>query len=140
MLLLFPGLLAIGSKSCNKDDKTPEKLLTQQTWKADEIRIQLSNNRTSFYKRGEVGNTYDSDSLKFNPNNTGIYYYEGESFPITWKFTNAEKSKMYITIDQPPVPHTVYLENIQLTKTSFKYVQYFNGALSYLASGTRVPN
>ncbi|MBK9571148.1 MAG: hypothetical protein IPO53_15380 [Chitinophagaceae bacterium] len=87
-LVIFSGLTLLSFISCNKEDtitptKTLEQLLTGKTWKADEIRAQLSNNTASYYKRGTVGTTYDSDSLKFAVNNTGhllflrisIFYY-----------------------------------------------------------------
>lgn len=115
-------------------------MLTERTWKADEIRIQLSNNTTTYYKRGVSGNTYDSDSLKFGINNTGFYYYSGSAFNTTWNFTDTGKTKMIIVINQPPTPITINLENVTLTETSFRYAQYFTGAVSYLAAGSRVPN
>ncbi len=132
--------------SCKKDEVEPvsrtiEELLTSKTWKADELRIQLSNNTTQYYKRGVSGNTYDSDSLKFTNSNTGTYYFSGSAYPITWNFTDAAKSKMTVVINQPPTPLTVYLENIHITETYFKYSQYNLGSgLTYMASGTRVPN
>ena len=81
---LVVALALITISSCEKDStkpeapepKTPEEILTGNTWKADEIRTQLSNNTVTYYKRGGTTNTinYDSDSLKFNNDNTGIYY------------------------------------------------------------------
>ncbi|MBI5858600.1 MAG: hypothetical protein HZB42_13255 [Sphingobacteriales bacterium] len=144
VLLLF--LFAV--VSCKKDEnnttpvvKTIEELLTGKTWKADEIRVQLSNNTTQYYKRGVSGNTYDTDSLKFSTNNTGTYYFSGSSYATTWNFTDAAKTKMTVIINQPPTPITVYLENIQITETFFKYAQYSSaGGISYLASCTRLPN
>jgi hypothetical protein len=136
--------------SCQKDPVTPdtppvktiEELLTAKAWKADEIRVQLSNNTTSYYKRGETTNTanYDSDSLKFNLDNTGIYYYLGSQYTTTWNFVNPEKSKMTIILNYS-TPLTNDLENINITETYFKYAQYSTaGGISYLSSGTRVPN
>ncbi len=147
-VVIFSGLIILGFCSCKKDDpitpvvtsKTTEEFLTQKTWKADEIRIQLGNNTTQYYKRGVAGTTYDSDSLKFATNNTGTYYYSGSSYTTSWNFTDAGKTKMTIVINQPPAPITIYLENIQLTDAYFKYAQFYTGAVSYLASCTRVPN
>ena len=132
--------------SCSKDndddddtntpDKTIEQLLTEKAWKADELRIQLSNNTNTYYKRGGTSITanYDSDSLRFNTNNTGIYYYS------TWNFIDADKFKMTIVINYP-TPITVNLENIHITQNFFKYAQYSaNAGVSYLASGTRTQN
>lgn len=134
--------------SCKKDNtntpvpaaKTTEEILTGKTWKADEIRIQLSNNTTQYYKRGVAGTVYDSDSLKFSINNTGTYYYNGSSYTTTWNFTDAGKTKMTVVINQPPTPITIYLENIQLTEAFFRYAQYYTGAVSYLAACSRIPN
>lgn len=152
-LVLSAGLAIITIiiyNSCKKEEtscpvpetpKTVEQSLTAKTWKADEIRIQQSNNTTQYYKRGLSGTTYDSDSLKFAANNTGTYYYSGSAFPITWNLTDAAKTKMTVVINQPPTPFTVYLENINITDTYFKYSQYYIGSgLNYMASCTRTPN
>lgn len=148
-LLSFPFLLGliIAANGCNKEKndgpvaKTTEQLLTENTWKADEIRIQMSNNSSSYYKRNSAGTTYDSDSLKFAGNGTGNYYFLGSTYSTTWSFTDAAKTKMTIIINQPPAPITIYLENIQLAESFFKYAQYSSaGGISYLASCTRVPN
>ena len=141
-------MFVIFAISCKKDCtttptpvvKTPEELLTAKTWKADEIRVQQSNNTAQYYKRGVSGTTYDTDSIKFTISNTGTYYFSGASYTITWNFTDALKTKMTVVINQPPSPITVYLENIQLADTYFKYAQYYTGVVSYLASCTRVPN
>lgn len=147
--IAFSAILFIFITSCKKDStptptpvviKTAEEILTGKTWKADEIRVQQSNNVTQYYKRGVSGTIYDTDSIKFNTNNTGTYYYSGSVYTTTWNFTDAGKTKMTVVINQPPAPFSVYLENIQLTETYFKYAQYFTGAVSYLASCTRLPN
>ena len=104
--------------------------------------MQLSNNTTTYYKRGGLANTsnYDTDSLKFNPDNTGIYYYLGAQSTTTWNFVNSDKSKMTLIINYS-TPLTINLENINITANNFKYAQYAaDGGNSYLASGTRVPN
>lgn len=143
LLLLF----TISIYSCKKDSsvgtqapKTVLQLLTEKTWKADEIRVQLSNNTTEYYKRGSSGNTYDSDSLKFSTNNSGIYYFSGSQYPITWNFTSADQTKMTVVINYA-TPTTIYLENINLSENYFRYAQYSSsGAISYLSSVTRIPN
>jgi hypothetical protein len=147
--LTFVAFLIIIFAACKKDHetantptKTIEELLTEKTWKADEIRVQISNNTTTYYKRGGSANTgtYDTDSLKFNPDNTGIYYYLGTQSTTTWNFINSDKSKMTLIINYS-TPLTINLENINITENYFKYAQYSaDGGISYLASGTRVPN
>jgi hypothetical protein len=47
---------------------------------------------------------------------------------------------MTIVINLPPAPITIFLENIQITGTFFKYAQYFTGTISYLVSVTRLSN
>ncbi len=146
-LILLTGFVVIFALSCKKDStttvvttKTIEQLLTQKTWKADEVRVQLSNNTTVYYKRGSSGTVYDSDSIKFSTNNTGIYYFSGAQYTTTWNLTNSEKSKMTLVINYPS-PITIYLENIQLTETLFRYAQYCSScSVSYLSSATRLPN
>ena len=147
--IVFSTIFVILITSCTKETtitptpvviKTAEEILTGKTWKADEIRVQQSNNTTQYYKRGVSGTIYDSDSIKFNTNNTGTYYFSGSSYATTWNFTDAGKTKMTVVINQPPAPFPVYLENIQLAETYFKYAQYYTGTISYLASCTRVPN
>lgn len=150
MKLPFILCLMIVVASCSKDNdddntpstKTPEQLLTEKAWKADEIRIQLSNNTKAYYKRGGSTNTinYDSDSIRFNTNNTGIYYYSGAQYTTTWNFIDADKSKMTIVINYT-TPLTINLENIHITQAFFKYAQYATDvAGSYLAAGTRTQN
>ena len=147
-LVIFSfSILLMAACSKESTDPTPttatiEQLLTAKTWKADEIRSQLSNNTTQYYKRGGPSNTvnYDSDSLKFNTNNTGTYYFNGIATSTTWNFINAEKSKMTIIINYTPTPLTINWEYVNVAESTLKYTQYVTGSVSYLASGTRVPN
>lgn len=122
--------------------QTVEELLTLKTWKAFEIRQQLSDGNIYYYRRGSSSSSvnYDSDSLKFNNNNTGIYYYDGLATSTTWKFIDSEKTKMTIMILYPK-PLRINWEYVNVSGTTLKYTQYASaGAISYLASGTRVPN
>ena len=148
--LTFLTLGLVSILSCKKDDcptpattiiKTQEELLTAKTWKADEIRVQLSNGAAQYYKRGGSGNTanYDSDSLKFSTNNTGIYYSSGLQYTTIWNFINTEKSKMTLIINYS-TPLTINLENVTLADTYFSYSQYVTSGVSYLASSRRLPN
>jgi hypothetical protein len=135
--------------SCSKDCPDPqtnqsvEQLLTSKTWKIDELRVQFSDNTSSYYKRGGIvrGVSYDSDSLKFSLNNTGTYYYGGNIYTTSWTFVNSTKDKMTITVNRP-TPETINLENVQVTSTFFRCSQYNVPSLfvQYLASVTRVPN
>jgi len=135
--------------SCKKDDpitiqaKTPEELLTAKTWKLGEMRVVRSNSGTTdYYKRGGTSNTFngDSDSARFNLNNTGIFYdFLGATYTMTWNFTNSEKTRMIQVINKP-TPVTIMLENISLSDTYFGYSQYASDPIFYLASANRIPN
>ena len=133
--------------SCEKDKtttstqvKTQEELLTAKVWNLDEMRIVRSNGTTDYYKRG--GNTFNgnSDSLKFNLNNTGVFYdFLGATYTTTWNFSNSEKTKMTLVINKPS-SLTVMIENIALTETYFSYSEYATVPIYYLASSRRIPN
>jgi len=120
-------------------DGNKEQLLTGKTWKADEIRAQLSNNTTAYYKRGGKKNTvdYDHDFLKFNTDHSGTYIYNDNTYLTKWRFTDPEQTKMELIIYYPS-PLVIQLEYINLTDKLFTYTQYTNdGRVEYLASGTR---
>ena len=143
--------------SCSKDDtvatatpcpviKTSEELLCAHTWRIDEFRQRYnsgaSNGVDIYYKLGGAANTanYDSDSIKFNINNTGVYYSLGSQYTTTWNFVDAAKSKMTLTINYP-TPFVDNLETISLSENYFRYSQYFSfNAVDYLGAGTRTPN
>ena len=150
--LTLAALVLISFFACSKDSatstatpKTIEELLTAKVWKIDEFRQRYNsgtvNGADIYYKRGGSGNTanYDSDSIKFNINNTGVYYYLGNVYTTTWNFTDATKSKMTIIINYPTAL-VDNLETISVGEDYFRYSQYytFNG-VSYLGAGTRSP-
>ncbi|MEQ1800058.1 MAG: hypothetical protein ABL872_19030 [Lacibacter sp.] len=141
-IALCLSIFIFSCKKSNTVPKTVEQLLTEKTWKTDELRMQLSNNSTQYYKRGGSGNTtnYDSDSIKFNSNNTGVYYYNGIQNNTTWNFVGGDKTKITLVINLTPSPITVNLEYVIVTTTTFSYTQQFTGTLSYLASVKRIPN
>lgn len=113
-------------------------ILTASAWKMDESRI-IDGNNMFYYKRGGEENTInlDNDFYKFNTDNTGVYSYNGQDYKFNWNYTDAEKTKMKITILYPS-PLIVTLENIVLTGTSFKYtrLQKVNG-INFMATETR---
>lgn len=130
------------SQNTKTKTSSPAEFLTKNTWKTYEIRQQLSNNTAYYYKRGKRNNNvnYDSDSLKFNPDNTGIYYYEGEEYTTKWNFLNPEKTEMTIIINYSR-PLRINWEYIKISETLLTYTQFSSAnGVSYLASGTRVPN
>ena len=118
-----------------------EQLLTNHTWQAEEIRAQLSNNTTGYYKRGGKNNTvdYEYDFLKFNADHSGTYSYNGNTYSTKWRFSDPEQTKMELVINYAS-PLEIHLEYINLTENIFTYTQYaHDGRVEYLESGTRTP-
>ena len=118
--------------------KAKESLLTQPTWKVEESRV-IDGNNMQYYKRGGQQNTinFDNDFYKFNADNTGIYIFNGQDYKFTWKYPDAEKTKIEMTILYP-TPLIVNLENVTVTAQSFKYtrLQKVNG-LNFVAVESR---
>jgi hypothetical protein len=114
-------------------------LLTANTWQVEESRV-IDGNTISYYKRGGAENTinFDDDSYKFNTDNSGIYFYNGQQNKFTWKYVSDDKNKIEMVI-RYPIPLIVSLENISVTATSLKYtrIQKVNG-VNYVAIETRI--
>lgn len=112
--------------------------LTGVTWKMEESRV-LDGNNMLYYKRNGAENTinFDEDFYKFNNDNTGIYYYNGQEYKFTWKYLDAANTKMEMII-QYPSPLVVNFENLSVTGSSLKYtrMQKLNG-LNFVAIETR---
>ncbi|MFT3747375.1 MAG: hypothetical protein QM768_03625 [Agriterribacter sp.] len=148
-LLLLLCLSIFFTSSCKKDDttntptKSVEELLTAETWKVDELRLNNGDNPTQYYyKRGGLANTdnRDSDSLKFNTDKTGLYYYQGVQYTTNWEFTNSDKSRLTLIVNYT-VPETVYWENINVSDDYLRYAQYsLSTSKNYVATVTRIPN
>lgn len=115
-----------------------ESPLTAVTWKVDESKV-IDGNSMLSYKRGAAENTinFDNDFYKFNTDNTGIYSFNGQDYKFNWKYLDAEKTKMEMTILYPS-PLIVTLENITLTASSLKYTRFqkVNG-LNFVAIESR---
>lgn len=114
------------------------RLLTGVTWKMEESRV-IDGNNMFYYKRDAKENTinFDNDLYKFNADNTGIYFYNGQEYKFTWKYLDTEKTKMEMIILYP-TPLIVNFENMMLTPSSFKYtrMQKVNGQ-NFVAIETR---
>jgi hypothetical protein len=112
--------------------------LTGVTWQMQESRV-MDGNNMFYYKREGQENTinFDNDLYKFDTDNTGIYFYNGQQYKFNWKYINTEKTKMELVILYP-TPLIVSLENITLTASSFAYtrLQKVNG-VNYVAIETR---
>jgi len=122
----------------NVQVNNPESMLTAVTWKMEESRV-IDGSSMLYYKRGAAENTinFDHDLYQFNTGQTGIYFYNGQEYKFTWKYLDAEKSKMEMQILYP-IPLIVQFENIMLTATSLKYtrMQKVNG-ITVVAIETR---
>ncbi|MEP7237029.1 MAG: carboxypeptidase-like regulatory domain-containing protein [Ferruginibacter sp.] len=125
-------------KPITEQTKASGNILTDATWKMEESRV-LDGNNVFYYKRNGQENTinFDNDLYKFNADNTGIYFYNGQEYKFSWKYLDAEKTKMEMLIAYPS-PLIVNLENITLTSTALKYtrMQKVNG-VNYVAIETR---
>lgn len=117
---------------------TNENPITAVTWKVEESRV-IDGNDMKFYKRGEQSNTinFDNDFYKFNADNTGVYSFNGQDYKFNWKYLDAEKTKIEMTVLYP-TPLIVNLENVTVTATSLKYtrLQKVNG-LNFVAVESR---
>jgi hypothetical protein len=148
--LLFFALGLLALISCEKDCpstptvivKTKDELLTAKTWKAEEIRTQFTNGNVEYYKRGGANNSidFDSDSIKLNADQTGIFYYLGTQQSVTWNFTNSEKSKLTCIINYPSGLVTIYWENVTIADSYISYSQFVTSGSTYLSSCRFVPN
>lgn len=107
-------------------------------WQVQESRV-IDGNNMFYYQRGGQENTinFDDDQYMFNADKTGIYFYNGQQYKFNWKFLDAEKTKMEMTILYP-VPLIVNLENVSISASSFKYtrMQKVNG-VNYVAVESR---
>ncbi|MEO6251791.1 MAG: carboxypeptidase-like regulatory domain-containing protein [Ferruginibacter sp.] len=130
--------IATEMKPETNQPKIAEASLTDITWKMEESRV-IDGNNMLYYKREGKENTinFDNDLYRFNTDNTGIYFYNGQQYAFNWKYLDAEKTKMEMVILYP-TPLIVTLENITLTANSFKYtrLQKVNG-LNFVAIESR---
>ena len=115
-----------------------KNLLTDITWKMEESRV-IDGNNMLYYKREGQENTinFDTDFYKFNTDNTGIYFYNGQEYKFTWKYLDTEKTRMEMQILYP-TPLIVNFENMMITASAFKYtrLQKMNG-VNFVAIETR---
>jgi hypothetical protein len=128
------------SDGCEKNaTKSKEELLTEHTWKLEEI-TQVENNAQIYYKRGGESNThnFDNDKLTFLTNGTGTYSPTPEqAFDITWRFTNVQKTVMDIVITfSPSLITSLRCSKLELTRNSFSCITNFRNASNQPVRGT----
>lgn len=112
--------------------------LTDRNWQMQESRV-IEGNNMFYYLRGGQENTinFDDDQYRFNTDKTGVYYFKGQQYSFSWKYLDAEKTKMEMILNYP-TPLIVNLENVSVSPSALKYtrMQKVNG-VNYVAIETR---
>jgi len=140
-LVFFSIILVSTISSCKKDEpKTPEeqakskeKILTSKTgWKLDEIRYLIDVNLHYYHRYNRSNNTDNSDNdiIVFKDGGTGTYSFGAtgaiQTYPITWSFTNAEKTKMVIAITfTPTITLTLYCSDVEVAENMLFMNAYY---------------
>ena len=145
-LILFLTFLLISTffYSCEKDsdtppNKTPEEILTANSWKIEKIRT-LQDDSYYYYQRGSVNTDLDNEYITFKTDHTGTYIANNgaQSAITSWNFVDAEKTLLQYTIAFS-TPLIVNWENLQLTPNSIKYGEYHNLNGINMSIATRIP-
>jgi hypothetical protein len=103
-----------------------DSVLTTTSLKVDEMRF-LQNNTVYYYKRGASGNSanFDTESIKFNSNNSGTYNAGGINYTFTWNWIDAAKTKLQYTVSYSPAL-TITWDQLQFTNNSVSYTESYN--------------
>lgn len=103
-----------------------DSVLTADTLKIEEIRF-LQGNTQYYYKRGASGNTinFDTEFIKFNANNSGVYVAGGIIYSLTWNWMDDAKTKLQYIVSYSPAL-TVAWDQLQFTNNSVAYAEYYN--------------
>lgn len=103
-----------------------DSVLTADTLKLEEIRFVQANTQY-YYKRGASGNNanFDTEYIKFNINNTGVYFAAGITYTITWNWMNAEKTRLQYIVSYSPALIVTW-DQLQFTNNSLAYAEYYN--------------
>jgi len=131
-------LLSIIS-SCEKDNpveeevKTKESILTSKAgWKLDEIRFLIDVNLHYYHRYNRTNNTDNSDNdvIIFKDGGIGTYSFGTtgaiQTYPITWSFTNAEKTKMVMAITfTPAITYTFYCNDVEVAENMLFMNAYY---------------
>lgn len=141
--------------SCKKehyhhpDHKNADELLTANEWIIEEITSSQSN-ELLYYKRGGQNNNVDFslNALTFHAGGTGNYTDGSNMYDINWQFTNSDKTELSYFIHDyangapaPGLSMEVKLENVHLTKSSFKYAEIYTNenGVAAVSSVHRIP-
>jgi hypothetical protein len=128
-----------------------DEFLTNKSWKMEGIKF-TTDNILYHYKRNSSGNNigFDKDIIRFKKDGTGTYTNNGSDiYNLSWKFLDAEKSKIEYTIfnysmghPEPGVNQVVDWENVVATTTSLKYAEIYTRTddVSIVCSVERSPS
>ncbi|SFE12442.1 hypothetical protein [Spirosoma endophyticum] len=121
--------------------KTPEQILIGNSWKVEDLRY-VQNNTFRYYKRGIEYNTanYDGEYTEFFSDNTGVNHgWDLTNTPLTWSFTNTEKTTIKYTLKYA-TPLTVTWDNMIFSEKSIRYTEsYTKEGTNFLVAGIRTP-
>lgn len=106
ILLSATALVAVVSTCNDKKNTSAESkediLIRIGEWKLDEV-ARNTDGTNSHYKRGGENTTgvrYDAVRIKFKKGGSGSYTTDmGDTHSMQWRFTNADKDDMIITVD-----------------------------------------
>ena len=128
-LVFFSIILLSKIYSCKKsvpesetEAKTKEEILTGTAgWKLDEIRylIDVNLHYYNLYNRSDNTDDADNDVIVFRNGGTGTYSFGVtgaiQHYPITWNFTNPEKTGMVIVITfSPTITFILYCNDVEV--------------------------
>jgi hypothetical protein len=144
LVLILSVIAILCNSSCKKSSsgKTPEQLLTANTWKMMKDSGTLGTT-PYYYVRGGSSNTtnLDGDSIKFDLNNTGIYYGNGSSKSFTWNFANSAQNELTWVVDLSSITTTVTWNIQTLNSTQLTYIETYDQAgVSWYGVISRSPN
>lgn len=147
MLIAVSTLSGPCSKQKLADTKTVEEYLTGETWVVNELTF-LQYNTLHTYKREGYSDAFLNDRISFRKGGIGVYTNTyNEEFNTTWQFTDEEKSKITLVIEDYSAgrpakgkSQTVRLENVTVNNRSLRYAEIYttNGSPT-ISSVYRIP-
>ena len=106
--------------------KTKENILTENVWKVEEVRSNLSKKNLHYLngKENTTGVDYSVFRLTFNTDGTGTYIDTyGSVLKTTWKFTSKDKHNMSFTIQNG---NTFDWSMVEISENSFQSITELN--------------
>jgi hypothetical protein len=112
------------SPSTPTSRKTKTEILTHKPWIMQEA-YHMEANVVNSYNRGANNNTinYDIEVLTLKIDNTGtLNDIFGKTYPVSWSFSNAEQTKMQLTIHFPSANALHNYNMVQISDSSWSVV------------------